>query len=118
MNQVNIMGMVGKDPEVVNFQGGDKIVKLSIATTERWRDKTTGEKREQTEWHDIVFRDSVASIVESHVRKGDKIRVRGQLKTSSWGEGAEKKYRTEIIVGNRGEFSFESSKTKNTDNED
>lgn len=100
LNQVQIIGNVGKDPEIRTMNGGGRVVNLSIATSESWRDKRTGEKKEQTEWHRVViFNDNLAEIVEKYVSKGDKVYLQGQLQTRKWTDqsGAER-YSTEIVL--------------------
>ena len=100
VNKVILVGNLGRDPEVRSTQNGDKIVNFSIATSERWKDKSTGEQREKTEWHRIViFNENLARIAEQYLRKGSSVYVEGQLQTRKWQDqsGAEK-YTTEVVL--------------------
>jgi single-strand DNA-binding protein len=100
VNTVTLIGNVGRDPEIRHTQGGQKIVNLSVATSERWKDKTTGEQREATEWHRVcVFNEQIADVIERYVTKGTKLYLTGALKTRKWTDqsGAEK-YTTEIVL--------------------
>ena len=94
-----LIGNVGRDPEV-RAVGGSKVVNLSIATTERWSDKTTGEKKESTQWHNVViWNERIGEVVERYVTKGSKIFIEGQLQTRKWTdkEGRER-YTTEVVL--------------------
>ena len=99
MNRVAILGRVGKDPEVRAFPNGDKLANIRVATSERWKDKATGERKEKTEWHSVAVFGGAAGIVEQYVRKGDQILIEGQLQTRKWQDqsGADR-YTTEIVV--------------------
>jgi single-strand DNA-binding protein len=100
MNKVILVGNVGKDPEIRFTQSGDKLANFTLATSERWKDKTTGEMNDKTEWHRVViFNPNLAEVVEKYVHKGSKIYIEGQLQTRKWTDqaGAEK-YTTEIVV--------------------
>lgn len=99
VNKVIIIGNVGRDPETRYSPNGGAICNLSIATTRNWKDKASGEKREETEWHRVVFYDRLAEIVGEYVKKGRPIYVEGRLKTRKWQDkdGIEK-YTTEIIA--------------------
>lgn len=100
INKAILIGYVGQNPETVNFLTGGKIVKFSLATSERWTDKATGEKREATEWHTVVVHaPGVASFVEQYVSKGDLLYIEGKLETRQWEDqtGA-KRWSTEIAV--------------------
>ena len=109
VNKVIIVGNVGRDPEIRTFPSGDKVANVSIATTDRWRDKNTGENRESTEWHRVIFNGKVADIVEQFVRKGSQLYVEGSLRTRKWTDQAsgQERYATEIradtiqMLGNR-----------------
>jgi single-strand DNA-binding protein len=107
VNKVILVGNVGKDPEVRHTQDGKAIVNLSIATSETWRDKASGERKEKTEWHRVViFNEGLAKVAEAYVKKGSKLYVEGQLQTRKWTDkdGAEK-YSTEVVLQNfRGEL--------------
>lgn len=100
LNRATIIGNLGKDPEVRTSQGGDKIVSFSVATTESWKDRNSGERRERTEWHRVViFGNGLADIAERYLRKGSKVMVEGALQTRKWTdqEGVER-YSTEIVL--------------------
>ncbi len=104
LNQVELIGNVGKDPEIRIIQNGSKVANLSIATSEKWKDRNSGEQRENTEWHNVVVwgnknGDGLAGIVEKYVNKGDKIYVRGALKTRKWqDQSGIDRYSTEIVL--------------------
>jgi len=100
LNRVELIGNVGKDPEIKTTQAGMKIVNLTLATSESWTDKASGEKKERTEWHRVVvFNDGLAGVIEKYVRKGSKIFVEGQLQTRKWTDqsGADR-YSTEVVL--------------------
>lgn len=100
INKVILIGNVGKDPEVRRLTSGDPVVSLSIATSETWKDKASGERKEKTEWHRVViFNDHIAKVAEAYVRKGSKVYLEGSLQTRKWSDkdGAEK-YSTEIVL--------------------
>jgi single-strand DNA-binding protein len=109
VNKVILVGNLGKDPEVRRTTAGDPIVNLSIATSESWRDKSSGERKEKTEWHRVViFNKNLADVAEKYLRKGSKVYVEGQLQTRKWTDkdGAEK-YSTEVVLQNfRGELTM------------
>jgi single-strand DNA-binding protein len=100
VNKVILVGNVGKDPEVKTFPSGGKIVEFSLATSERWNDKQSGEKKEKTEWHRIVIRsEPLGRIAENYVRKGSKVYIEGQLQTREWQDQAgQKRYSTEVVL--------------------
>jgi single-strand DNA-binding protein len=100
LNQVILIGRVGKDPEVRNTQSGDKIVNLSVATSERWKDKNSGEQKERTEWHRVViFNDHIAGVAERFVKKGSLVHIEGALATRKWTDQAGvEKYTTEVVI--------------------
>lgn len=101
VNKAIILGRVGKDPEIKSFQSGDKIANFSIATSEKWTDKTSGEKKEKTEWHNVVIKnDAIVRVVENYVKKGSLIYIEGQIQTRKWQDqlGTDR-YTTEIVVG-------------------
>ncbi len=97
VNKVIIVGNLGKDPEMRSFPNGDQIANVTIATTDRWKDKTSGEMKEATEWHRVAFNGRLAEIVGQYLRKGSQVYVEGSLRTRKWTdkEGQEK-YTTEI----------------------
>jgi single-strand DNA-binding protein len=100
INKVTLLGNVGKDPEIRTFQNGGKIATFSLATTESWKDKTTGEKKAETEWHNIVVKnEGLVGIIEKYVKKGSKLYLEGKLETRKFTtkEGAEK-YTTEVVL--------------------
>jgi len=109
VNKVILIGNLGKDPEVRRTTSGDPVVNLSIATSESWRDKASGERKEKTEWHRVViFNKNLAEVAEKYLRKGSKVYVEGQLQTRKWTDkdGAEK-YSTEVVLQNfRGELTM------------
>lgn len=100
INKVILLGNLGQDPEVRYTAGGVPIANVSIATSNSWKDKNSGELVEQTEWHRIVFFNRLAEIVEQYLKKGSKVYVEGQLRTNSWEDKntGEKKFRTEIVA--------------------
>lgn len=100
VNKVILVGNLGKDPEVRSFPNGGRVANFSIATSESWKDKATGEKKERTEWHRIsVTNDALVGVVERYLKKGAKVYVEGQLETRKWTDkdGAEK-YTTEVVL--------------------
>ena len=109
VNKVILVGNLGKDPEVRRMTSGDPVVNLSIATSETWRDKASGEKKEKTEWHRVViFNKNLADVAEKYLKKGAKVYIEGQLQTRKWTDkdGAEK-YSTEVVLQNfRGELTM------------
>lgn len=101
VNRAIVVGNLGRDPEVRNTQGGDKIVNLAVATNETWNDKASGERKEKTEWHRIaVFNERAADFAESYLKKGAKVYVEGSLQTRKWADqSGQERYTTEIVVG-------------------
>jgi single-strand DNA-binding protein len=113
VNKVILVGNLGKDPEVRRMQSGDPVVNLSIATSETWRDKSSGERKEKTEWHRVViFNKNLAEIAEKYLRKGAKVYVEGSLQTRKWSDkDGQEKYSTEVVLQNfRGELTMLDSK--------
>jgi single-strand DNA-binding protein len=97
INKVMLIGNLGRDPETRYAQNGSAVTRFSIATSESWRDRTSGEQQERTEWHNVVCFARLAEIAGEYLRKGSKVYIEGSLRTSSWdGNNGEKKYRTEI----------------------
>lgn len=98
VNKVILVGNVGRDPEIRTFPSGDKVANVSLATTDRWRDKNNGENKEATEWHRVVFSQKLAEIVEQYVRKGAQLYIEGSLRTRKWTDQAsgQERYATEI----------------------
>ena len=98
INKVILIGNLGRDPETRYSQGGSPITNFSVATSESWRDKSSGETQERTEWHNIVCFNRLAEIAGEYLRKGSKVYIEGQLRTSSWEADGQKKYRTEVYA--------------------
>ncbi|MBS0390577.1 MAG: single-stranded DNA-binding protein [Proteobacteria bacterium] len=97
VNKVIIVGNLGRDPEMRTFPSGDQVANVTIATTDRWRDKNTGENKEATEWHRVVFNGRLAEIVGQYLRKGSQVYVEGSLRTRKWtDQSGVEKYSTEI----------------------
>jgi single-strand DNA-binding protein len=113
VNKVILVGNLGRDPEVRRMTSGEPVVNLSVATSENWKDKATGERKERTEWHRVViFNENLAKVAESYLRKGSKVYLEGQLSTRKWTDkdGAEK-YTTEVVLNRfRGELVMLDSK--------
>jgi single-strand DNA-binding protein len=101
VNKVILVGNMGKDPEVRTTQDGTKIVNLTLATSETWNDKASGERKERTEWHRVViFNDRVADVAERFLKKGAKIYVEGSLQTRKWtDQSGQERYTTEVVIG-------------------
>jgi single-strand DNA-binding protein len=98
VNKVTILGRLGKDPEMKSFNNGNSVANFSIATSEEWKDKTTGEKKSNTEWHNIVAYTPFAEIVSKYLNKGDQVYIEGKLKTRSWEKDGVTRYVTEVIA--------------------
>lgn len=99
LNKATLLGNVGKDPDVRSMQNGNKVANFTLATSERWKDKATGEKREATEWHNIAVFGPLTGVVEQFVRKGSKVLVEGQIKTRKWkDQGGNDRYTTEVVL--------------------
>ncbi len=124
INKVTLVGNIGSEPEVKTFQNGNKVVNLSLATSERWKDKESGEMKTNTEWHRIaIFNPILADIAEKYIKKGSKVYLEGQLQTRKWQDNSGvDKYTTEIVLQNfRGELllldrSNDNSSFKDIDN--
>jgi len=116
VNKVVLVGNLGRDPEVRRLNSGDPVVNLSVATSETWRDKASGEKKERTEWHRVViFNENLAKVAEQYLRKGSKVYLEGQLQTRKYTDkdGAEK-YTTEVVLQRfRGELVMLDSRGDN-----
>ncbi|HSY88827.1 MAG TPA: single-stranded DNA-binding protein [Verrucomicrobiae bacterium] len=109
VNKVILVGNLGRDPEVRSTQDGLKIVNLSLATSESWRDKNSGERRERTEWHRVViFNEKLGEVAEKFLKKGSKIYVEGALQTRKWtDQGGQERYSTEVVLQRfRGELTM------------
>ncbi len=100
VNKVIIVGNLGRDPEVRSFQNGGKVCNLSIATSENWKDKNTGERKERTEWHRVaIFNEGLVRVCEQYLRKGSKVYLEGQLETRKWqDQSGQDKYSTEVVL--------------------
>ena len=109
VNKVILVGNLGRDPDIRSMQDGNKVVNLSVATSESWRDRNSGERKEKTEWHRVViFNENLAKVAERYLRKGSKIYVEGQLQTRKWtDQSGVEKYSTEIVLQRfRGELQM------------
>ena len=101
LNKVTLIGNLGNDPEVRSMQNGGEVCNLSIATSESWKDKNTGERKEQTEWHRVVvFSPGLVNVCKNYLKKGSKVYLEGALKTRSWEQDGQKKYTTEVVLNN------------------
>jgi len=99
MNRATIIGNVGRDPEIRTFQDGGKVANLAIATSEKWKDKDTGERKEATEWHRVAVFGPLAGVVEQYVTKGMKLAIEGQIRTRKWqDQSGQDRYSTEIVL--------------------
>lgn len=112
VNKVIIVGNLGNDPDIRTMQSGDKVVNLSIATSESWKDKATGERKENTQWHRVVvFNQGLVNVCENYLKKGSKLYIEGQLETRSWEQDGQKKYTTEVVLRPyRGELTMLDSR--------
>ena len=100
VNKVILIGNLGRDPEVRTFQNGGKVCNLRIATSENWKDRNTGERRERTEWHSVaIFSEPLARVAEQYLRKGSKVYLEGQLETRKWqDQSGQDRYSTEVVL--------------------
>src|SRR5262245_4466139 len=109
VNKVILVGNLGRDPEIRSTQDGTRVANLSVATSENWRDKSSGERRERTEWHRVaIFNEKLVEIAEKYLRKGSKIYVEGSLQTRKWtDQSGQEKYTTEVVLQRfRGELTM------------
>ena len=109
LNKVTLIGNLGRDPEIRRMNSGESVATLRIATSETWKDKSTGERRERTEWHSVViFNEPLVRVVENYLRKGSKVYVEGQLQTRKWtDQQGQERYTTEIVLQRyRGELTM------------
>ena len=117
VNKVTLVGNLGRDPEIRAMQNGDKIVQLSVATSDRWKDKNSGEQRERTEWHRVViFNDALGRIAEQYLKKGSTVYLEGQLQTRKWTDqqSGQEKYTTEVVLQRfKGELTLLGSRSDN-----
>ncbi len=122
VNKVILVGRLGKDPEVRNLDSGVAVANFTLATSETYRDKTTGERKETTEWHNVVLWRGLAEIAQKYLRKGDMVYVEGKLRTRSWEKDGVTRYTTEVVAdnmtmlstkggGSAGDAGYASSKT-------
>ena len=100
LNKVMLIGNLGRDPEVRTFQNGGKVCNLRIATSETWKDRNTGERRERTEWHSVaIFQEGLVRVAEQFLRKGSKVYIEGQLQTRKWqDQSGQDRYSTEVVL--------------------
>jgi len=100
VNKVILIGNLGRDPEVRSFQNGGKVCNLALATSEQWKDKTTGERQERTQWHQIaIFNEGLVRIAEQYLKKGSKVYIEGQLETRKWqDQSGNDRYTTEVVL--------------------
>ena len=120
VNKVILIGNVGQDPEIRSFQSGGRVCNLSIATSERWKDRENNEQKERTQWHRVVvFNENLINLIEKYVNKGSKLFIEGQLETRKWTDSSgQDKYSTEVVLRNyRGELTFLDSRSNNNDND-
>ena len=116
VNKVILIGNLGRDPEVRTFQNGGKVCNFSIATSETWKDRNSGERQERTNWHNIaIFNENLAQIAEQYLRKGSKVYIEGQLETRKWQDQAgNDRYTTEVVLRNfRGELTLLDGRSEN-----
>ena len=113
VNKVILIGNVGKDPEIRSLQNGGRVANFSLATSDSWKDRTTGEKRDKTEWHRVVvFNDNLVGVIERFVKKGSKLFIEGALETRKWtDQSGQEKYSTEVVIKQfRGEITLLDSR--------
>jgi single-strand DNA-binding protein len=108
VNKVILVGNLGKDPEIRSLNSGERVANLSIATSETWRDKSTGERKEKTEWHRVViFNENIVKVAENYLKKGSTVYIEGSLQTRKYEQGGVEKYTTEIVLQKfRGELTM------------
>src|SRR5580704_2743546 len=109
VNKVILVGNLGKDPEIRTLNSGDRVANLRIATSENWRDKATGERKEKTEWHSVViFNENIVKVAEQYLKKGSSVYIEGSLQTRKWTDQAGvEKYSTEVVLQKfRGELTM------------
>ena len=109
VNKVILVGNLGRDPEIRSTQGGQRIANFSLATSETWRDRTSGERKERTEWHRVVvFNERLVDVIEKYVKKGSKLYIEGALQTRKWTDNSgQERYSTEVVLQNfRGELTM------------
>ena len=109
VNKVILIGNLGADPEIRTLNSGDRVANLRIATSESWRDRASGEKKERTEWHRVViFNDNLVKVAESYLRKGSKVYIEGAIQTRKWtDQSGQEKYSTEVVINKfKGELTM------------
>ncbi|QHQ34517.1 single-stranded DNA-binding protein [Algicella marina] len=109
LNKVMLIGNLGADPEIRSFQNGGKVCNLRVATSERWRDRNSGENRERTEWHTVaIFNERLADLAQQYLKKGSKVYLEGKLETRKWqDQSGQDRYSTEVVIRNfGGEMTF------------
>ena len=118
VNKVILVGNVGQDPEIRSFQSGGRVCNLSLATSERWKDRETNERKERTQWHRVVvFNENLINLIEQYVNKGSKLFIEGQLETRKWTDAnGQDKYSTEVVLRNfKGEMTFLDNRSGNNE---
>ncbi len=120
VNKVILVGNLGRDPEIRTLNSGDKVANFSIATSETWRDRNSGERKERTEWHRVViFNDNLVKVVENYVKKGSKVYIEGALQTRKYEQNGVEKFSTEIVLQKfRGELTMLDGKGDGGSRED
>lgn len=114
VNKVILIGNLGQDPEIRSMQSGDRVASFSVATSENWKDKATGERKEKTEWHRVaVFNQGLVNVIENYVKKGSKVYIEGQLETRKWqDQSGQDRYTTEVVLRPfRGELTMLDSRS-------
>ena len=108
VNKVILVGNLGRDPEIRTLNSGDRVANLNVATSETWRDKSSGERKEKTEWHRVViFNENLVKVAENYLKKGSKVYIEGQLATRKYEQNGDEKYSTEIVLQRfRGELTM------------
>lgn len=121
VNKAILVGVLGRDPETKTFQNGGSLTQFSIATSESWTDKNTGERKEHTEWHRIVASNRLGEIAQQYLKKGSKVYIEGKLKTRQWtDQNGQERYTTEIsanelqMLDSKGDSNYQQSQNQNT----
>ena len=121
VNKVILVGVLGKDPETKTFANGGSLTQFSIATSETWTDKNTGERKEQTEWHNIVLQNKLGEIAQQYLRKGSKVYIEGSLNTRKWtDQNGQERYTTQIkgqqmqMLDSKGDSNYQQNQSQNT----